>query len=615
MHRLSAIPTDPTTTMAIEQRQRQQQPPFATNNNNNREEIPTSYEPPPKASPRWRRRRRIRVWAGLAVLLVGLSLVGNLAGWRLFSSKNNHYGSQRAKRIEVEIPANEDSNFVAANVVKIVHVPSRRRIEVHLRGYDGANHNDDNARECKDPLLWGRLSNWALVSLGDFEKHDRNLLVATYDAWEFPYSGAYYLEIIALVCDKRTDQGERFANRSLDLTQQCLYEHGLGEAHHRLTHDMAFIDVDIEVEIEKRHSSTPAPPTFMGRWVHRDLAKAEPLEPPPIHARYQVPKCRYRDDAQRDFCRHNPNQTCRIKEGPACRKSNHEAEVASMDRFYQYTYQWNKNGPYAGLSLHNHHQDKSLPPPPKPPPERPVRVCFVGTSHAREMATFCEGWLERWGFASANNNTAATTATSSSANHINITSISAESTDHLVSCTWIKDFSYPADVTPSKVRDTIGRHGCTHAVVGLFQWYFSAKNIQNTVNLNHWKSRMQTVVSILADPANSGPALRRILLRSLHPNAMGYQHSMCPPMDFRTLPNAHEATSVVREIAHGHANDHNSNDAPRVGFVDTRFLLDPVWDSNKDWSHYTWVAGEAETGFVLWKILREEAEGEEEERG
>jgi hypothetical protein len=119
---------------------------------------------------------------------------------------------------------------------------------------------------------------------------------------------------------------------------------------------------------------------------------------------------------------------------------------------------------------------------------------------------------------------------------------------------------------------------------------------------------MTNVANILEKAARGDQIpLRRVLLRSAHPNALGNEHSQCPPKDFRSLPNADVATSILKEIAEGFSSEaNNNNETPIVSFVDTGFLIDPVWDSSVDWSHYRWEAGEMETKFILSEILNED---------
>ena len=105
--------------------------------------------------------------------------------------------------------------------------------------------------------------------------------------------------------------------------------------------------------------------------------------------------------------------------------------------------------------------------------------------------------------------------------------------------------------------------------------------------------------------------LQKIILRSAHSNGMGFKHSMCHPMDGRTLPNADVATSILKEIAEEFSspttnNSSSTDQEATVSFVDTNFLLHPVWDSQLDYSHYEWDAGMYEFKFIISKSLQEE---------
>ena len=118
---------------------------------------------------------------------------------------------------------------------------------------------------------------------------------------------------------------------------------------------------------------------------------------------------------------------------------------------------------------------------------------------------------------------------------------------------------------------------------------------------------MATVVEIfksaVASPKNR---LEKILLRSAHPNALGYDYYKCPAYDFRTVPNAKMATSLLQEIVETHAIDEDGKEV--LSLVDTSFLIDPVWDSATDMSHYddeNTVIGVMEAKYILWKIFSE----------
>ena len=70
-------------------------------------------------------------------------------------------------------------------------------------------------------------------------------------------------------------------------------------------------------------------------------------------------------------------------------------------------------------------------------------------------------------------------------------------------------------------------------------------------------------------------------------NALWFDYYTCSAYDFRTVPNAKMVTSLLKEIVETRAINEDGNEVNEVlSLVDTSFLIDPVWDSAKDLSHY-----------------------------
>ena len=144
------------------------------------------------------------------------------------------------------IPTNNSSDYVGSDVLKIVHVPTRSRIEVHLQ----ANF----IQTCQNPLLKGRISGWSLL-LVDFETtinnnstNNNNVLVGSYDPSALPVSGKYYLEVVVLMC-------ERYDSNTildLDIRHVCLYKHEV-VAHHEITQQNSIINV---VKVDRSQATT-----------------------------------------------------------------------------------------------------------------------------------------------------------------------------------------------------------------------------------------------------------------------------------------------------------------------------------------------------------------------
>ena len=307
--------------------------------------------------------------------------------------------------------------------------------------------------------------------------------------------------------------------------------------------------------------------------------------PPPIYTRYQLRGCIKKVDG-------------------VCSE-----RMEAIELIHRYTYRWNPRGPYAPLneaslwaSLARQFGDdgddddasSSSTPLRKKKKWRwqqqqpSVRLCFVGASHSRQLNEFCTLVL----------------------NYTDYHSPDDYLLQEVIGCAHIR-YSYPVNIiarSADELRSVFHSRNCTHAIVGLYQWYFSAQNSKKgPLRLSERKDEMTEATRVLSEMAadcnDSNPfCLRKIILRSAHPNGMGWRHSKCPAKDFRSLPNTIKATSVLQEIAADFAANNNT----MVSFIDTNPIIDPVWDSNRDWSHYRWEAGEVEFKFLLWNILLEE---------
>ena len=443
------------------------------------------------------------------------------------------------------LPMNGNSSYVHSDITNITHVPSKTRIEVHL-------HKSSN-RRCQNPFFRGRLSGLSLSSINfEFEDNSAHVLVGVYDRSSLPVSGTYYLEIIILLCERYSEEYV-LNNTTKNLANVCL-ESPVGGTH-RITQSNASVQIKIEEE-EKVNFPFVAGPK--GRWLHKSLVETNtnannPRNTVPLYTRFIPKECHGREESA--FCR----------------------SVHGVSRFQRYTYRWS-DGPQETLNrpgirpvLETYGQNSTANSR-IVEPHLPTNVCFLGASHAYVLVKHCQVLLSQ------------------------SPDISNMECQHM-------SFKEPNDIKESSILALLeNRQRCTHVVIGLFQWPFSYHH--STIHFSDWKREMTTVVemfkSAVASPKN---ALEKILLRSAHTNAMGYKYHTCPARDYRTIPNAKMATSFLKEIVETHAIDEDGKEV--LSLVDTTFLLDPVWDSAPDLSHYTGEAALMETKYILWKILSE----------
>lgn len=384
-----------------------------------------------------------------------------------------------------------------------------------------------------------------------------------------PQSGNYHVEILLLLCEKY-EEGFR---SSLNLMTVCLAdrtdENGLITSKNNSS-----IAVDLS---HQRLGNKEA----RGRWLHKSLLSDQHQlrhntyglleQPKPVLTRFQPESCVPMLNRNSSYC-----------------KQFNEDRLMG---FNDYNFHWNL-GPDAELNqpglrstLLEQYQRRLVQRVEVQPtmPGRLIQVCFLGASHSRIL-------------------------TNSSLDNL---MVQFNDTEKLANapfgCSWIGQ-TYPNRIGKSDSRQ-LGEMGCTHVVIGLFQWNFSFQRKRmgwDNINFTEWQDAMTEAVEFIRQESSGIKSpLRRILLRSAHPNGMGWKQRQCPPGDFRTPINAKIATNVVKEIADGFSR--NTTLTP-VSFIDTSFLIDPVWDAAPDWSHYEdemEKISEVEAKFILSEILKE----------
>ena len=71
----------------------------------------------------------------------------------------------------------------------------------------------------------------------------------------------------------------------------------------------------------------------------------------------------------------------------------------------------------------------------------------------------------------------------------------------------------------------------------------------------------------------------------------------CPPADWRSVPViAAYNNALLQDLAPKHEG--------MIKFIDTRFIIGPLWDSAKDWSHYVGKVFAAQGQFLLYKMFQ-----------
>lgn len=424
---------------------------------------------------------------------------------------------------------------------------------VHIPSETRIEIHLNSARKCQNPLFQGRISGLSL-SMIEFRNVSNNVVVGDYDLFHIPKSGQYYVEILVVLCEKYGD-----GYRSMNLRGEPCLQIQTDDTH-QLTTGNGTAAIDISLSTQENVSDKK------GRWLHKSLLSENVQPPQPLFTPVEADGIWCRNKENKAFC-----------------------QRLSSDRrkpIFDYTFRWQ---PGPDVILNKPALSGMLPVKPQNTTiaanEHRMHICFLGASHSRELKKGCESVLLETKKLAQRQNLDASLVEGLTCSHVDAKFPFLD--------------GYPSDLAFNET--TIVRMeemNCTHVVVGLFQWYFSYENKWRTnLTFNEWKSAMTKVARAFRDASSS--TIRRVFFRSAHPNGFSHRHIKCPQDDSRTPLNAKVATQTLFEIA---------NEIPVVSVLDTTFLMDAIWDSARDWSHYRDHNRIIETQFVLSQILREEQE-------
>jgi hypothetical protein len=229
-----------------------------------------------------------------------------------------------------------------------------------------------------------------------------------------------------------------------------------------------------------------------------------------------------------------------------CRGTNSSkprcTEPATLDRFAPYHFVW-KNDDAELLPASSASDDET-------------KLCLVGLSHARELKVHMYNWLQNW----------------------NVSDI------HLQ----YFEARYPTDISARFVKRTVNSN-CTKVILGLGQWPAGKKprGYRPPTLFPAFKEQMINVIKLFQE-ANSS-----LYLRSIHYNPLGDLITQCPPKDWRSPATIDGYNAIIRQVS-------SEFNTP---FINTHFIMGPLWDSAEDWCHYRGLAGSVEALYILREVL------------
>jgi hypothetical protein len=82
-------------------------------------------------------------------------------------------------------------------------------------------------------------------------------------------------------------------------------------------------------------------------------------------------------------------------------------------------------------------------------------------------------------------------------------------------------------------------------------------------------------------------------LRSMNYNPLGGRIASCPPTDWRSPVVVDGYNAILRRLAKSF----------HITYIDSNFIVGPMWDSAPDWSHYRNEVGHRMAAYIVARVL------------
>jgi hypothetical protein len=421
---------------------------------------------------------------------------------------------------------------IVEDVVSIEHDPDHTKISVVLR---------HDAR-CRRPFLRGRLSGPAMVVVKDWRYRDDKkttnndnatfVVEATYPTP--PEVGTYFLELIVVFCENILI----FTPPSMIPTNNASSS-SMGDPRERETvwnNSYNFAQTCTEDASRRQLTSPNATITVLatlasdeggipppGFWIHKHETMMKPL-----FTRYQL-------------------ATCYRKDTPECLPP-----ITSVEPFREYYFESSEQATTSSTSTGTAESSSN------------IIICIVGSSHARNMAQ-------------------------------RLTE-AVDVTQRMNDAIQYHDFRMPYQVTSNAVRSMISDNRCQRLIISVGQWAAGKRfkvNGDGPYTLARFHDEYRQMARRLYDAFPTLPTV----YRSINYNPLGGLIGACPPTDWRSPAVIDGYNAAIRHVVEELHNDTAMNNSSSSGgggkgsanhvvqFVDTDFLVGPMWDAASDWCH------------------------------
>jgi len=237
---------------------------------------------------------------------------------------------------------------------------------------------------------------------------------------------------------------------------------------------------------------------------------------------------------QPEGCRLTPNPEKWIPvQWPTIHQESICGIPTSLERFMNYHFEYSPSSSMNQLSLADLTQENLM------------TICVIGASHGREIAS-------------------AMRSMGISREQVRVEVKYAEA-------------RYPTDISLDRIKQLIDTAGCDILVIAVGQWPASFDGGRPTL-INDYHDQIKVMLMDLVAGLTLSHPYVKIFMRSIHYNPLNEMISACPPQDWRS-PAVIDAynraiSKVCKQMEH-------------VKFVDTNFIVGPMWDSSPDWCHFS----------------------------
>ena len=396
---------------------------------------------------------------------------------------------------------------------------------------------------CPDPYLRGRLSGPALVMLEWSSSSSAKASTATITSkvgkYRVPISGTYFVEVIAVTCHDFSQ------DLDFDFQTTCVED----VLNHRLTKYNTKIYIDKDSAPPTEPASIISNNNIIGYWLHQQDERAANNDYAAMYTRFQPRGCMRLDDPTHEHFE-NPPAHC--------------IEPTDLNRFEPYTtfqyYRPEKGSRVLRPStlLPNNGANGLL------RADKPTTVCLVGASHSRTL----KASMERHHNISMENNN--------------------------IQVEWI-NAKFPRNVNNDTIPEQmVGK--CDKIIVGIGQWPASFSGGKPTLFQDYnWQTRRM----LLRLQHFLGKGVD-IFARTIHYNPLNAMiSSYCPPRDWRSPTVVDGYNAIIRQACHDISAGKSASGLARISFVDTNFIVGPLWDASSDWGHVYPRASHVESWYLL----------------